>query len=145
MGRVSNWEQLDSVTARDWMTSYTGRRATDVVWDPLLRAKFGPAAGGVPAAWMWGRFQQRAGSRTKGGERLGYLRGGFRRVFEALEAELVRLGADVRLGTGAERVAVDSGRVTGVDTTAGPIETDAVLFAGQLPALPRLLAAADLD
>ena len=145
MGRVSNWEQLDSVTARDWLTSYTGRRATEVVWEPLLRAKFGPAAGGVPAAWMWGRFQQRAGSRTKGGERLAYLRGGFRRVFDALEGELTRLGADVRVQTVADRVAMDAGRVTGVDTTAGPIEADAVLFAGQLPALARLLPVGDLD
>jgi protoporphyrinogen oxidase len=150
LGRVAAWEPLDEVRAREWLASYTGPRATEVVWDPLLGAKFGPAAGEVPAAWMWGRFQQRAGARGKGGgERLGYLRGGFRRLFDALAAELARLGVDVRTGARVQRVAVDGpadgARAIGVDTGDGPVEADHVLFTGPLPLLSRLVDAEHVD
>src|SRR5207237_5551078 len=97
LARVREWEPLDTVTAEDWLEGLTGPEARRVVWEPLLRAKFGQAAGEVPAAWMWRRLQQRQGARRKVGERLGYLRGGFRQLFAALESELSGLG--VRLMT----------------------------------------------
>jgi protoporphyrinogen oxidase len=116
-----------------------------LVWDPLLRAKFGSAAETVPAAWMWGRFQQRAGARQGGKERLGYLRGGFRQLFEALEKELVTLGVDVRLDTEVSEVVIetdsDGPRVTGVRTSDGVIDADEVLFTAALPAITRLVPA----
>jgi protoporphyrinogen oxidase len=140
LGRVAHWEQLDELPAREWLESYTGAKAAEVVWDPLLGAKFGPAAAEVPAAWMWGRFQQRAGARKGGGEKLGYLRGGFRQLFDAAAAELERLGADVRTATGVGRIVVDDdGRATGIETDHGTVEADHVLFTGPLPVLSRLV------
>jgi len=141
MGRVRSWEALDAVPARRWLGRYTGARAVEVVWDPLLRAKFGAAAPDVPAAWMWGRFQQRAGARRRGGEVLGYMRGGFRQLFDALDAELRRLGVDVRTGASATRIAVDGGAAAGVELDgAGAVEADSVVFTGPLPALAPLVA-----
>lgn len=142
MGRVDDWEPLDGVPARAWLEANTGRRAVDVVWDPLLRAKFGAAAADVPAAWMWGRFQQRSGARRRGGEVLGYMRGGFRRLFDALDAELRRLGVEVRTGTTVRRIVTDDGTVTGVeldDGATGTIATPLVVFTGALPALSPLV------
>jgi protoporphyrinogen oxidase len=140
MGRVDDWEALDGVPARAWLERYTGRRALEVVWDPLLRAKFGAAAPQVPAAWMWGRFQQRAGGRQRGGEILGYMRGGFRQLFDALDGELRRLGVDVRTGAGVERIAVDAGAAVGVELAGGEaVEAGAVVFTGALPALVPLV------
>ena len=145
LGRVKDWEALDTVRAHDWLEQYTGPRAAEVVWDPLLGAKFGPAAPDVPAAWMWGRFQQRAGARKGGGEKLGYLRGGFRQLFDAAATELERLGADVRTGTGVHHIQVDGDRATGVRTDGGDIDADHVLFTGPLPVLSRLVDDAVVD
>ncbi|HEX9765982.1 MAG TPA: NAD(P)/FAD-dependent oxidoreductase [Nitriliruptorales bacterium] len=139
LSRARDWRALDQVPALDWLRRYTGERATERIWRPLLRAKFGPAAEDVPAAWMWGRFDQRSGSRERGGERLGYLRGGFRQLFDAAAAELDRLGADVRTDTEVTSIPVTDGRVQGVDTSDGQLEADAVLFAGALPQLPALV------
>lgn len=144
MGRVADWESLDGVPAMEWLREYTGDEAARVVWDPLLRAKFGPAAGSVPAAWMWGRIQQRTGARSWKGERLGYLRGGFRQLFDAVSLELVRDGADVRTATSVERIDLDD-RVRGVVTSTGAIEADAVLYAGALKGLTPLLPAGVAD
>ena len=139
LARAHDWEALDRVPALDWLTKATGAHAADVVWEPLLRAKFGAAAPSVPAAWMYGRFQQRSGGRSRGGERLGYLRGGFRQVFDALHAELERLGVRIRTSNDAKEITTAGGRVVAVACDGEHLEADAVLFAGQLPGLPRLL------
>ncbi|MDQ1396829.1 MAG: hypothetical protein QOG64_2088 [Acidimicrobiaceae bacterium] len=146
MSRVEDWQRLDGIPATEWLRSYTGAAAAEVVWDPLLRAKFGPAAATVPAAWMWGRLQQRSGARSWKGERLGYLRGGFRQLFDALAGELERLGVEIRVATSVEHIDVDgSGAVEGVATSTGHLPADAVLYTGSLRGLLPLVPPSAVD
>ncbi len=51
------------------------------------------------------------------------------RVMTALEAELERVGVDVRTGVTAEGAVVENGRVTGVRTSDGPIAAGALVNA----------------
>lgn len=142
----ADWRRFDRTQAREWLRLATGDRAVDVIWDPLLRFKFGTAGSTVPASWMAARFRQRASARTLRGERLGYLRGGFRQLFDALGAELERLGASVRTSTGVDRIEVEDGRIAAVSLDDGSaIETPAILYAGQLPNLAGLLPAEAID
>ena len=149
--REKAWPDLDDITADAWMSQLTGRRAYSVVWEPLLRAKFGAAADHVPAAWLWGRIQQRAAARRSGVEQLGYLRGGFAQLFDAVSAELSTLGVEIRTSTSVRAIAVDTGRATGV-LVAGPgrdaaevISADAVVYTGPLPDLAGLVPEVDRD
>lgn len=141
LGRIDEWESLDEKSARQWLTELTGAAVTAAVWDPLLRAKFGPAAPDVPAAWMWGRLQQRNGARKGTGEMIGYLRGGFHLLFDALEADLAGLGVTVRTGARVDRLLLDGTRVVGVKTGGEELSADEVLFAGTLPKLNDLVPA----
>lgn len=143
--RWKDWQSLDEVPAREWLTNATGPAAVRELWDPLLRAKFGAAAPEVPAAWMWGRFEQRRGARKGSGEKLGYLRGGFRQLFDALAARLESVGVEIRTGSRASAVKVDGDRVVGVTGDGGEVETDAVLYTGAMPAITRLVPAEHLD
>ena len=146
LGRESDWQSLDRVSALDWLARSTGEPAAREIWRPLLSAKFGPAAPEVPAAWMWGRIQQRLGARGRsGGELLGYLEGGFRQVFDALAERCAAAGVDVRTSTRALEVQHDGGRVTGVRTTGGDVACDAVLHTGAVTALERLVDADHVD
>jgi protoporphyrinogen oxidase len=93
---------------------------------------------------MRARLRQRAAARGLRGERLGYLRGGFRQMFDGMESELTRLGANVRTQTAVEGIAVDGDRAVGVNVKTGSaseelIDADAVLYAGQLPNVASLL------
>jgi protoporphyrinogen oxidase len=137
--RWKDWESLDSVPAREWLTNATGPAAVRELWDPLLRAKFGAAAPEVPAAWMWGRFEQRRGARKGSGEKLGYLRGGFRQLFDGLSARLETLGVEIRTNSRASAISSHDGRVVGVAGDGGDVETDAVLYTGAMPAISRLV------
>ena len=85
------------------------------------------------------------GRAKEGGEKLGYLRGGFRQLFEAVGAELHRLGVDVQLGATVDSVRLVDGRATGVSTSIGEIEADAVLYTGPLPGINRLVPADQQD
>ncbi|HET9733600.1 MAG TPA: FAD-dependent oxidoreductase [Acidimicrobiales bacterium] len=145
MRRVREWRELDRVPASDWLRSYCGDQASRVLWDPLLAAKFGPSWHTVPAAWMWGRVHQRNAARQGLGEKLGYLRGGFKRLFDALDIELRRLGVQVLTDAQVERIVVDDGQVTGLETSHGAIPADAVVYAGALNGLERLLPAGSSD
>jgi protoporphyrinogen oxidase len=147
--RARHMDRLDDLPAVEWLSRACGRAATEAVWAPLLRAKFGPAYDRVPAAWMLGRFRQRAGARrgarslktvTGGsGEVLGYMRGGFHRLFVALERRLRDVGVDVRTGTPVERIEHDGERVTAIRSAAGEQAVDAAVFAGTLPLLGRMM------
>ena len=145
--RVRDWEALDGVSAAEWLAAASGPQVAALVWDPLLAQKFGTAAADVPAAWMWGRFTQRAGAHTNpfSRERLGYLRGGFRQLFDALHARLASLGVDVRLDARASAIDVEGGHAAGVAAGGERIEADAVLYAGTLPGLTPLVPAEVAD
>lgn len=137
--RWHDWESLDTVPALDWLTRATGPAAVRELWEPLLRAKFGAAAPEVPAAWMWGRFAQRRGARRGSGEKLGYLRGGFRQVFDALTARLRAHGVEIRTNSRAAAIEATAGHVIGVRGDGGAVETDTVLYTGALPGITRLV------
>src|SRR5438874_7515391 len=113
-GPKRDWRPLDDVPAVEWLAQITSARAAREIWSPLLRAKFGPAADQVPAAWMWARMKQRALGRKRGKEVLGYLRGGFKQMFDAIDGELRAHGAEVRTGTGVDQIVTVGSRVTGV-------------------------------
>jgi protoporphyrinogen oxidase len=136
---TKDWAALDGVPAYEWLASRTGSQAAEVIWEPLLEAKFGPAARQVPAAWMWGRFQQRTGARRAGGERLGYLRGGFRQVFDRLDARLRELGVDVRTSTRVADIEFDGDRAVAVRTDTERLPADAVVYTGAMPSITRLV------
>ena len=137
--RVKEWRELDEVSAADWLTGLTSPEVTQVVWNPLLRAKFGPAAPKVPAAWMWGRLDQRQQARKGSGEQVAYLRGGFGLMFAALADDLRARGVKIRTGSAIDEIVVSDGKVSGVRCGDEIVEADSVLFCGTLPAITRLL------
>jgi protoporphyrinogen oxidase len=93
--------RLEGRTAADWIRRRMGRRAYDVVWGPLLEAKFGVAADEIALPWFWARVHHRSAE-------LGYLRGGFQRLYDRLAGRIGELGGELRFGTGVEEVVTDA-------------------------------------
>src|SRR5258708_13973887 len=62
-------------TAR-WMPRLMGRRVYEVMWEPVLRGKFGERADDIAMSWLWSRVHERSLG-------LGYLRGGFQLMYDA--------------------------------------------------------------
>ena len=132
--KTKNWQRFEDVTALEWLQKRVGRRPYEVIWEPMLRGKFGRHYDKVSMAWLWGKIYLRVASRERiwEKEKLGYPMGSFGEIFDALDREIKRMGGDVRLSTGVRRVIVEDGRAVGleVQTRGGEPETrryDAVI------------------
>ncbi len=138
--KVKDWRRLESLTAEQWLRQIGGERVYRVVWEPLLRGKFGPYAEQVSAVWMWNKLKLRGGSRGQGGrEVLAYFEGGFLALAEALRDRIEALGGEVRLGTRVEALAAGDGRIRAVQTSRGEVPCSRVLLTPALPIVAEWL------
>jgi protoporphyrinogen oxidase len=118
---LGNGERLEGQTAADWIRRRMGSRAYDVVWGPLLTGKFGALADEIALPWFWARVHDRTAQ-------LGYLRGGFQRLYDRLAERIVELGGEVRLGTEVSEVRTDpSGGMRVVTADGGSLVADRVV------------------
>jgi protoporphyrinogen oxidase len=125
---IPNARQLEGQTAAEWIRRWMGPRAYNVVWEPLLRGKFGDAAPEIAMPWFWARVHERTRS-------LGYLRGGFQQLYDRMAQEIRRLGGETRFGTSVSRVSSDGDKLS-VETGEGHERFDRVI----LTVAPRLAA-----
>ncbi|MEO1239244.1 MAG: FAD-dependent oxidoreductase, partial [Pseudomonadota bacterium] len=96
--RVGDWKKLENQTAAQWLRSLGGEKVYKVVWEPLLKGKFGPYAEDVSAVWFWNKLKLRGGSRGKGGEeRLAYYKGGFVGLVDAVAEQITWKGGEIAL------------------------------------------------
>lgn len=151
--RISDWRRYEGQRASDWIRRAVGRNGYDAVWGPLLRAKFGQHAEDVAMVWFWGKIYLRFASRDEGlfaKERLGYLRGSFGRLVDALVEDARERGARLAVDAPVERIVIEGGRAVGVERD-GELEradvviatTPSMVFRRLLPDLERIDARYD--
>ena len=102
---VTDWRQLESLTARDWAVRLGGDTVYKVVWEPLLRGKFGAHEPDISAVWFWNKLKLRGGkAETICGERevLAYYRGGIAMLARRIADEIVAKGGRVLTGAPAD-------------------------------------------
>ena len=137
---VNDFTQLESLTAQDWLSKLGGDAVYKVVWEPLLRGKFGSHAPDISAVWIWNKLKLRGGSRDgRGNEVLAYYRGGFAALARQMARHIVDNGGEIQTGVAARGLVVDRNRVTGVKTARGVIDADAVIATPALPIIADLI------
>ena len=105
--RIKRWQDLEGFTADDWLRRELGGKAYDILWNPLLRGKFGRFYDQVGMPWFWSKIQTRFASREGGllaKEVLGYPTGSFDVVFDKLASVIRASGSDVRLSNPVEKI-----------------------------------------
>lgn len=104
--RMKNWESLEGFTADEWLRDRLGGKAYDILWNPLLRGKFGRFYDQVGMPWFWSKIHTRFASREGllSQEMLGYPTGSFDVVFDKLSEEIRNAGGDIRLSTPVNKV-----------------------------------------
>jgi protoporphyrinogen oxidase len=148
--RTRNWRKFEGVTARDWISRHMGRQAYEIIWEPLLRGKFGNYYDRVSMAWLWGKIYLRVASRGKGfgKERLGYPMGSFGEIFDSLNNRIIQQGGKVHISSKVNKVVVKDGVAIGLDVEISgrsreTLDYDAVIvttpsyvFTRLVPSLP---------
>jgi protoporphyrinogen oxidase len=133
--RVRDWRALEGLTAAEWLIQMGGQSLYQRLWEPLLRGKFGQHAPQIGAVWMWNKLKLRGGSRKRGGaEHLGYLRGSFARLADALGDDIRANGGTILTGTRATRIDPRAGRGWQVQAGGTSFNADHVI-ATPAPAL----------
>lgn len=138
--RVQDWRVLEGLTAAEWLRELGGDRVYRVVWEPLLRGKFGAAADEVSAVWFWNKLKLRGGSRGKrGAENLAYYRGGFAALADALADAIRGQGGSIRTNLCVSGLSVHKGCVTAIRAGGETIAVDAVIATAALPLVADLV------
>ncbi|BEV06962.1 NAD(P)/FAD-dependent oxidoreductase [Methylophilus sp. DW102] len=138
--RIKNWKVLESKTAEEWLRELGGEQVYKVIWQPLLKGKFGPYAEKVSAVWFWNKLKLRGGSRGKGGEeRLAYLKGSFALLAETLAKRIVEYGGRIELNSPVNRFQPHDGRWE-VVTNSTSFHCDRVIATPALPLIADMIS-----
>lgn len=138
--RRKDWKPLDHVEATGWIRRWVGAEAYEVLWRRLFDYKFYDYTGNLSAAWIWSRIRRIGRSRySLLREKLGYLEGGSETLLDAMRADIVAHGGEVRLQCPVSKVVMAQGAVCGVEA-AGRFEAfGKVISTIPLPYVPRLM------
>ena len=127
------WRDFDKQTADAWLARWMGRRAYDLLWQPMLQGKFGAHYAEVNLAWFWARIVKRT-------PQLGYYRGGFQAFVDGLAAAAQGRGVAIRTGAAVQALRPDPAGGWTVSLADGPpVHADLVLSTTG-PGLMRRLA-----
>jgi protoporphyrinogen oxidase len=104
--RISDWRPLERITAVEWLTRECGRRTVETIWLPLLRAKVGPHAERVSAAFIWAIIARMYAARRTNNksELFGYVRGGYDSTLRRFEQQLKARGVEIVTSAGVQAV-----------------------------------------
>ncbi|HXA41989.1 MAG TPA: FAD-dependent oxidoreductase [Candidatus Solibacter sp.] len=131
-------EEFEDLTAVSWLERRASAAELEVFWEPLLSAKFGDDRDKVSMAWLWARFRARVGDSAGRSERLGYLRGGFQQLGDAMASRASGLGAELALGVRVSGITIRDGSVAAIRTEDGrEREVAGVVWTPALTALAR--------
>ena len=122
---IKDTTPFDDITAKDWIIDTAGKSVYNNFFEPLLDSKFGENKEKISAAWLLGRVQIRSNRGTKG-ERLGYMRGGFHALIEAMANSVRDNRGIIRQGT-VSKIEISDGSVTGVIVDGEHINCDRVI------------------
>ncbi|AFL87568.1 protoporphyrinogen oxidase [Terriglobus roseus DSM 18391] len=150
--KIKKGLRLERVPLCEWTRRLFGRKVFEQIWEPLLRCKLGELRRYASAAFLWGTMVRLASTRQQGlgaQEQLGYVRGGYRMVFQRLQQSVAMWDGSTHLGVKIRRICAHEG-----DARAGAVRIDtgqgAQFFDGAVLTVPnsvvgRLLQTSDAD
>ena len=86
------WKPLEKYKASEILPKFMGKRAYEMIWEPLFINKFGKHSDNISLAWFWARIKKRTPS-------LAYPKGGFLEFAKALVKEIEKKGGTFLFST----------------------------------------------
>lgn len=138
LSRGSWGKRLEGKNAKQWLVKEAGKDVCDHLFEPLARIKFNQSLEEISASWLYNRLSDTA----KGGEKYGFLDGGFETLLEEMKKKIEGNGGQFVLGTEIRKINMKGGRASSVsffkDGKEETMEFDVVVSAVPIPALLRI-------
>jgi protoporphyrinogen oxidase len=144
MMRIKDWRNLEKRSALEWLQRYSGEEACRIIWEPLLKMKFGDAFANISAAWLWNRVVDRKRS-SRGKDVIGYMRHGYKSLFDAMLKALRACGGELLTGAPVERLRIEDGSCSGVVAHGSFYPSDIVLATVPIPSFLRMTESLPAD
>ncbi|MDP3659470.1 NAD(P)/FAD-dependent oxidoreductase [Phenylobacterium sp.] len=138
--RRRNFDDLENLSARNWIERGSGASVYEKLWRRLMELKFFQYADDISAAWIATRVRRVGRSRRSLlQEELGYVEGGSETLVKALTGSILAQGGRIHLATPAEQVLTQDGAVTGVRAGGRLFEAQAVISTVPTPFVASLV------
>lgn len=110
--------RLERVGVETWLRRWSGGRAFDTFWAPLLRAKLGDSYREASATFIWATLRRLLSARKSGldAQQVGAMAGGWGPALDALARRCTEAGVTIRCGTAVRQIR-RSGRDGGLEVT----------------------------
>ncbi|HAI22652.1 TPA: hypothetical protein DCP77_01650 [Candidatus Collierbacteria bacterium] len=125
---IPNGLFLEKYRVVDLLPRLIGKEGYRVIWEKLLKAKFGPFASTVNMSWFWTRVAKRT-------KNLGYFEGGFQKLVEKTGEKIIKLGGEIILERKIKRVEKKESGKWLVDDT----DFDGVVMTVPAPVMEKIL------
>ena len=112
--RLKNWKKLEQIPVAKWLEKFSGKRTTQQMWLPLLRAKLGENYKKTSAAFIWATIARMYAARRSGlkKEMFGYVPGGYHTILNAFEKRLREEGVTIHTNHSLQNVTSDGDATT---------------------------------
>ncbi len=111
---INNGEFLEKYLVEKMLPALIGKEGYQLVWEKLLKAKFGKYLKEVNMAWFWSRVNKRT-------KNLGYFEGGFQKLVDRLAERIVEKGGKIENGKEIKSLRELKGFDKIIVTTPAPI------------------------
>ena len=94
---IKDWKKLESISAYKWLSNHVSEKTFSIIFEPLLRGKFGRYYKDICMPWFWSKIQTRVSSRNKKfDEILCYPKNSFSFLIKKLENEIKNKGGYIK-------------------------------------------------
>lgn len=109
--RISDSRKMEAVSVDDWLKRVGGKTTFKRFWKPLLLAKLGPDYPEVSAVFIWTYIKRLFEARKTPAhkEHMGYVAGGYKKVFDTYLKLLQQQKAKVHFRTQVTKIATEAG------------------------------------
>lgn len=147
MMRIKDWQGMENESALDWLRKHSGAESCRIVWEPLLKMKFGDNYDRISAAWLWNRVVDRKKSKEGGGgkEAMGYIKTGYKKLFDELVEAIRKQGGEIHTGAAIEKISVENGKSAGIILNGNLIAGDVVIATMPIPSFLNLVSSLPLE
>ena len=109
---IRDWKKLENITAYEWLKNKVDEKTFEIIFEPLLRGKFGRYYKTISLPWFWSKVQTRVASRNhKLQEILCYPKSSFNKLIETLVKSIENNNGSIKLNHFVTKINIKNNKV----------------------------------